>query len=309
MFASMLARARESIDGWNFGKCASEECDRKPGIWRGIRDREARVRLRGNPFCLRGCFEREMRRILNEIATLTANSGSKSRRIPLGLLMLSRGRLSNPELQRALNAQRDAGAGLFGEWLQKLGFANEYEVAAALSAQWSCPLMMTMKSLQSTVSVLPVALLRTLRVMPVHYSKTRRILHIAFASEIDYPALVSIERMLDCKTEPCITTEKEMNSALDRLEDKKHAGERLFENCRAAEEIAGIVSNYANRLEAAEVRAVRCRKLIWARIAGRRELADLLFAERSFSDIPLLPEKNAEMPSRGVFQNLCEPEA
>jgi hypothetical protein len=62
-------------------------------------------------------------------------------RMPLGLILLSRGWISHRELQDALAAQRRAGHGRIGEWLHHLHGVSEETVAKGLAIQWSCAVL------------------------------------------------------------------------------------------------------------------------------------------------------------------------
>ncbi len=66
-------------------------------------------------------------------------SATAPHRVPLGLVLLSRQQLTAEQLRAGLAAQRSAGRGRIGEWLQTLGFASEQQVTSALARQWSCP--------------------------------------------------------------------------------------------------------------------------------------------------------------------------
>src|SRR5450432_2850853 len=68
-----------------------------------------------------------------------APSPQPPNRIPLGLLMLARGKLTYLEVRAALEAQRRARYAKIGEWIEKLGFVTEQEVTTALALQWECP--------------------------------------------------------------------------------------------------------------------------------------------------------------------------
>jgi hypothetical protein len=62
-------------------------------------------------------------------------------RMPLGLILLSRGWITQRELQEALAAQRRAGNGRIGEWLGRLHGISEEAIAKALAIQWSCAVL------------------------------------------------------------------------------------------------------------------------------------------------------------------------
>ena len=190
--------------------------------------------------------------------------------------MLSRGALTNDQLWRALNEQKQTSSGRIGEWIARLGFAQEADITAALALQWSCPLLRKIPSLTDSCGI-PIDLLRAFRMVPFHFSRATNTVHVAFADEIDYPALISIEQMLDVKTEACLTTQRELNSALEGLKESREQKEKLFRNLRGPEEIVAIVSSYAGKLHALEIRTVVCGSQYWIRIFGDAAPFDLIF--------------------------------
>ena len=274
-------RAKEIILRWPVRpkKCASLECSRNRTFWPRSMDAMATVRFRGGEFCFPGCFSGELRRWLEQASSTVPAACLKSWRMPLGLLLLARGDLTQQQLQQALQAQKCAGTGKIGEWLRQLGLAGESEIAAALAQQWSCPLVRALPSRPADCAV-PAHLLRAFRMVPVHFSASTRALHLAFAGSIAYKPLVCIEEMLDLKTEPCLTTERELAAALERIGDRQREGEKLFRNCRGVEEIVRIVSNYAGAFSAREIRGIRCGTLFWIRILAKERSSDLLFSQQ-----------------------------
>lgn len=190
--------------------------------------------------------------------------------------MLARGNLTNNQLQQALDQQKQAGHGRIGEWLSEMGFARECDITAALAMQWSCPVVRKLPSVVNDYG-LPVHLSRTFRMVPLHLSQTTLTLHIAFADRIAYPALVVIEQMLQVKTEPCLTTERELSAALALMEEGRPPMEKYFEDVRGPEEIVRIISGYTEKLRASEVRLSACNDFFWCRIFGAKPPTDLIF--------------------------------
>jgi hypothetical protein len=198
--------------------------------------------------------------------------------------MLSRGDVTGEQLRHALQMQRRTGTGRIGEWLQQLGYTQGQSVASALARQWSCPLIKTIPA-EADACTIPFYLMRKFCMAPVHFSTDRRVLHIAFGERIEYQALLAIEQVLNCKTEPCFATFGEVKAALDRIEERSPRGEHLFENVSGPEEITRIISGYAAAMHATEIRLASFAKLFWARIESDGLSADLLFlriAEKPF---------------------------
>jgi len=64
-------------------------------------------------------------------------------RVPLGLLMLAQGWITHPQLQKALAAQRESGAGRIGHWLMSECGVEAERIVRGLSMQWGCPVLTT----------------------------------------------------------------------------------------------------------------------------------------------------------------------
>ena len=269
--------------------CSSPDCGHDPSIrrlWRPIPS----VRLNGSAFCFPECLERELLRRLQH--TSVARRGEvNSCRVPLGLLMLSRGELTSEQLHQALTLQKKNGTGRIGEWLQQLGHACDATVAAALASQWSCPLVKTLPAGVGSCSI-PFYLLKNFGMVPVHFSNDRRMLHMAFADKVEHRALFAIEQMMDCKTEACLTTRGEIDAALVRMEEHRSRTEKLFES--DPEETTRIISGYISTLNATEIRLASCRELLWARISADEVCENLLFSRIAGKVLPFVTKKLPE---------------
>jgi hypothetical protein len=256
--------------------CSSPNCAHGPTIRRLWRP-TPNVRLHGSAFCFPECLERELLRRLQHTSTASRREQVNSCRVPLGLLMLSRGELTSEQLHQALDLQKKTGAGRIGEWLQQLGHVCDVTVAAALASQWSCPVI---KSVPAGVGncTIPFNLLKNFCMAPVHFSSNRRMLHMAFADKIEHRALFAIEQMMDCKTEACLTTRGEIEAALVRMEEQRSRADKFFEGTIDPEETTRIISSYIATLNGTEIRLAWCGELLWARITGDEFCENLLFS-------------------------------
>jgi hypothetical protein len=114
---------------------------------------------------------------------------------------------------------------------------------------------------------------------PVHYSRPTRVLHIAFATDIEYRALLAIEEILKCKAEPCLADATALYTLLAQMEEQGRGTDQAFEGVRGPEEMTRITSSYAAKLGADDVRVVRCAEYFWVRIESRKDSANLLFTQ------------------------------
>lgn len=256
--------------------CSAPGCrGRRP--WSKIGDGSGSILLQGRRYCFPTCFEQELHRRLNQLRLRPAEKPRPPHRVPLGLLMLSRGELNDDQLRCALKAQKQDGKRI-GECLQRLGYAEERQITAALGCQWSCPVLRTIPR-PTTDCAIPFHLLRRFCMAPVHFNASTRVLHVAFGGDIEYRALLSIEQTLDCKAEPCLAAATAIRSWLQSSEEQGRGGDQIFENVRGPEEITRIASSYATKFCADEARLSPCGEYIWMRIQGGKDAANLIFRQ------------------------------
>ena len=263
-----------------FPRCREADCGSRK-MWRRLYWRRAGIHLENSWYCGPQCFEHAVCRSLTRAQSASPSKTQPVRhRIPLGLLMLSRGQLTNRQLRMALDAQRTSGTGRIGHWLEQLGFATEQQITAALGVQWACPVFPISTARDNCEGLLPLPLLEAFRMLPVQFVPATRLLYVAFCESIEYTALYAIEQMLRCRTEACLVGDSAMTDALGLLAESRRPADILFDGCRDAAEMARITCGYALKLGASEVRIACCGEFIWARLECSREPANLLFHRR-----------------------------
>jgi hypothetical protein len=255
-------------DAWRKAAPACGGCDsvRLRSRWQRMHRRSSGVRLHGRRYCGADCLRHAVLEILAENRPAPQRAAIASHRIPLGLLLLSRQQLSAEQLRTALAAQRNAGSGRIGEWLQQLGFATELDVTAALARQWGCPLLRgeAANLFADHCPAIPLPLLDSFQMIPVERVESSRSLLVAFSGTVDHTALYAIERMLGYHTEPCLATASTMREGLLALAGIRISEDVVFERVEDCE-CARIIASYGAKLDAREIRLVRCGKHLWAR--------------------------------------------
>lgn len=242
------------------------------GGWQG------KIQLRGSSYCSPQCLENAARECFSKVCASVVTASTIQHRVPLGLLMLSRGQLTHPQLQTALEAQRATGHRRLGEWLEELGFATEPQVTAALGLQWACPVLVSRAPHDFACGrLLPYRLLERFRILPVQFVAATRNFYVAFCDGIDYTALYAIEQMLDCRTHACLIGRSSMDRELERMGHEGRAGDMLFESWHDPAAMAHITCGYALKLSAEQLRIVACGEYIWVRLEARHEVSTLLF--------------------------------
>jgi hypothetical protein len=235
--------------------------------WRRMR-RWRGVRMAGSWYCRSECLEQAVKQILARDQIVSRREAGPSHRVPLGLLLLSRQQLTAEQLRTALAAQRDAGRGKIGEWLQRLGFSTESQITAALARQWSCPILRTGPGTfgGNRNAPIPALLLESFQMIPVELAEATGTLLIAFSEGIDHSVLYAIEQMLGYRTEACLVSPSTLRKSLEALAQRRGPGDVVFERMEDAGECAHIIASYSARIGAEHVRLARCGRHIWIRL-------------------------------------------
>jgi hypothetical protein len=261
-----------------FPRCEHPSCSAAQNLWHRLWHTQRGIRMQNTWYCTPECFENGAAQHFAEMLAQPGEQAPVKHRIPLGLLMISRGQLTSPQLRHALQVQRSAGHGKLGHWLKELGFSGEQQITAGLALQWACPVFALSSSIVPVcVSMLPLPLLESFRMLPVHYVAATRSLYIGFAEKIDYVVLNAIEQMLDCRTHACMVAPGALEDILEQLRQRARPGEICFAAPTDPEEMARITRGYVTRLGAEGVRARACGNYIWLRVRGRRSATSLLF--------------------------------
>lgn len=270
-FGTALQQWREHFS------CSDRGCAVPGRIWNRASNRSSSARVHNANYCFPGCFEQELQRRFAKLDSISVAKPPRTHRMPLGLLMLSRGDIDSAQLRAVITRQREQSTSRIGECMQQMGFVGERQVTAALGAQWACPVLPENAATPARECPVPYAMLRAFRMAPVSYLAATRIMHVAFADGINYSALLAIEQALGCGTEACVCSSRELKILLDKLEEKPHRSDREFASGIPVTEMVRISSEYAGMLRAQEVRLAACDGIIWVRVEGRENSMNLLF--------------------------------
>ena len=251
--------------------CALVSCSRPQSLWQRLRHRSNGTFLQGVFYCQPQCLETALAGQLSRLRVM-APPPPPPNRIPLGLLMVARGKLSYTEVRAALEAQRRARYGKIGEWIEKLGFATEQEVTSALALQWGCPVATSFdpSAIQSPGSI-PLPILEAFQMLPFNYAAVTNTLYLAFGERVDHAALYAIEKILDCRTQPCVAGRKSIARQLDSMRQLPRPCEVEFGRMNDLAEMARIASSYTARLSPEQVRLSRVGRFIWLRLDVNRD--------------------------------------
>jgi hypothetical protein len=165
-----------------------------------------------------------------------------------------------------------------------------------LGLQWSIPVFPLNQSRQylECANLIPFPLLELAEMLPVHHIRSSQTLYMAFVDRINYTALYSVEKMLDCHTEPCLALQSQVIQALRELRSRHHPVEVPADGISDPSEMANTILNHAVRLGAADVRVSGYGGYIWARILAAPGYTDILFHAHSIQPEILLPVESRE---------------
>ncbi|MGH9475132.1 MAG: hypothetical protein ACRD1C_02245 [Terriglobales bacterium] len=253
--------------------CLGPDCGERYGI-RAWCKLPARVQLQEgwccSPECFEAAFELQARRLIHAAGPRPV----RTHRIPLGLLLLSHGLISQAQLRDGLEAQKERG-GRLGEWLVRQGAVGENEIAATIGMQWARPTFPLADSpgWQACRDWVPLAANEVLGMLPLYFAAAQRRLYVGFTQVVDFNALAAVGDMLGCATEACIVADGAWEAAIEHLRTVPGpAGVESIdlEEMDSAAEIAGVARQYARYAEARQVRMAAIGPFLWVRIRGQR---------------------------------------
>jgi len=260
-------------------QCESPACSRTGRVWRAWLELRHGSSLDGRWYCSPECLEQALVSAISQSLPTATRPPAKAHRVPLGLLLLSRGLVDNEQLQMALKAQRDSGSGRLGEWLRHMGAVSEEQVTQILGSQWSIPVFPLNQSQRflECAHLVPFPLLEVAVMLPVHHISTSQHLYVAFIDRVNYSALYAVERMLACHTEPCLASQSQVLEALNQLRARPHPVEVLVDNVSDPGEMANSIMAHSARLGSTEIKVSGFDGFIWARLFAQSQFTDLLF--------------------------------
>lgn len=256
--------------------CSNTACSRS-SLLPHISRRHTGLSMGKDWFCTPDCFEEFLRgAITATVSSRQVQDPPQVRRMPLGLLLLSRGILTSEQLVLALDRQKTEGRNL-GDAVQALGFATAEQVTSAVAAQWSCPVFTLGGRVISLPIHVPRLLLEEYELLPVHFVEADKRLTVGFVSRVQYQILSTIEHITGCDATPCFITGQDYRRHLQASTFQPRENEVIFDGPMPTSEIARLSRNYVSQLGAKEIRFGMCRDYLWIRIWSRQQETDVLF--------------------------------
>jgi hypothetical protein len=198
--------------------CANSECT---GSWTAPWKNRRRPIFEGYWGCSKQCFDtiirRALRRERGDLQSTMIGESMHRHRIPLGLVMLGQGWITQSQLRHALEAQRSAGKGRIGDWLVQACDVSPTLVTRGLALQWNCAVLpMDGFAPAAMALTLPRILIEELNLLPLRIAGSR-IFYIAFNDRLDASAVFAVGQMSGLRVETGLLDDKQYRTARDRL--------------------------------------------------------------------------------------------
>ena len=259
--------------GFRHVNCASPGCNR----WltqRHLSVRPVGVRLRDDWYCSYRCATDPIETRILELLPSVGKVAPRRLRMPLGLMLVSRGCLTEEQLRIAKQRHTQTNEEM-GAIVLALGFASEEQVAAARSSLWSCPVFTPPARRQKSSVSIPSALMQLHAAVPIQNGAGADKLLIGFLDRVEYGLLYAVEQITGCKTTPCFLTPTDHHSYMDL--QAQLVNEISYEDVMTAQEMTRTVCQHGARINAVAISVVRCGDYLWSRLNGGSKPADLLF--------------------------------
>ena len=185
-------------------------------------------------------------------------------RVPLGLVLLAQGWITNPQLQAALEAQRLRGGRIGERLIEDCGLEAE-QITRGLSMQWSCPVLSASGfSPREMTLVAPRVLIEEFGLLPLRVAGGR-ILYVGFEDRLDAAAALALEQMTELKVESGLVRTEEYWTARKTLLESEGVPVKT-ETVAEADALAGRVTAILEQKQPVASKLVRMHRYYWLRL-------------------------------------------
>jgi hypothetical protein len=289
--SSLLSEARAAVKRTDIAKftvewfsshlaaCGNPACPRRKRVGPRYTRKSLGFLVEDRWFCGPGCAQDFLLFRVHSLLSSFRPTLPRTFRVPLGMLLVSRGTIDRQCLSKALLLQKAEAPRKLGEHLLALGAVTELQLTAALSQQWACPIfpLESQRSELLPFFVAPLEIFRASHSVPAHLSPDARSLHVAFCDLIDHTTLYAIASMLDCQTFPSVATASSVQSALDSRTAVPQRFEPCFDAVHDPRDISATLASFAVEVHATQLRMVRTQHHLWGRLFNKTFIRDVLF--------------------------------
>ena len=214
--------------------------------------------------CLQAIVQQSLRRERGDLRLATDEDMPHQHRIPLGLVMLQQGWITQTQLRTALDAQRLAGEGRFGEWLVRECGVSQAQVTRGLAAQWSCPVLPIDGFSPAAMSLMvPRILVEQSVLVPMRVAGSR-ILYVAFKDRLDASATFALEQISGLDVISGLLDDAQFDLARKRLLESTFVNTEV-KAVADADGMARTITGMLDETQPVGSRIVRVHQYYWMR--------------------------------------------
>ncbi|HEY3703663.1 MAG TPA: hypothetical protein VGL22_01290 [Terracidiphilus sp.] len=189
-------------------------------------------------------------------------------RVPLGLLMLEQGWITQAQLRGALEGQRANRAGRIGHWLIAKEGVSEHLVTRALGLQWSCPVLpLEYHDPEGLSPVIPRLFVDAFGAVPLRVA-AGRLIYLGFEDRLDPALSLAVERMSGLRVESGLVQGSQFRPAHARMLEAKFPPVELLE-ATSEPALVRALAKAVERAKPVESRLVRVHDCLWLRMWSR----------------------------------------
>ncbi|HUA99567.1 MAG TPA: hypothetical protein VMA34_14650 [Terracidiphilus sp.] len=262
----------EAVQRGLFESCANPAC--RSGWLHLWRRRSAPVFEGGwccSAECTRARIEAAVRREMDGRAGVPVVRGH---RVPLGLLMLEQGWITQAQLRQALEAQKAGRRGRLGDWLVRQQVVSEQTVTRALGLQWSCPVLgLDAHAHDGLTVVMPRLFVDAFGALPLRLA-AGCILYLGFEDRLDPALALALERMTGLRVESGMVCGSQFRAAHERMLAARFPAVELIEAV-SEQALAQALVRAVERARPVASRLVRVHDCLWLRMWLRPQTGPL----------------------------------
>ncbi len=184
-------------------------------------------------------------------------------RVPLGLVLLSMGAITEAELQTALEQQRQAKQGRIGDWLRKGTDLGEREITRALGMQWNCPIF-DLASYRAQPAEIPRELIEIYRFLPLP-ARNRGMLYLAFDRALNPVASFAVQHITGLRVEAGLAGESAFEEAWTRSLAMQAPAAAVLAP-RTGEELIKAATSVLQNEDVSDASLTRLHQHLWLRV-------------------------------------------
>jgi hypothetical protein len=252
--------------------CYRKDCTRIRSEFSIFLNRKRPPQYEGNSFCSDTCLWAHVEGELNEKwRRIQIEEDRKIPRPKLGTILMQTAFVTRDQVEEAAKRQSQAREGRIGEWLQRLGFAEEHQITAALARQYGLPLINLKNSSANAeaLRMIPGKVAKCSSIIPVGFDDNQASLRVAVSAPVNFNSQEAIRRMVRKGIVAYIGDQSAIQQMLEQWyepEDLDLASVPTFSSLDELIQIANQIVATAINQRARDIQAELVQDFFWVRL-------------------------------------------